>query len=163
MKLIFGLGNPGKEYERTRHNAGFIMLNEYVGKKGLKWVKEDKFKAETAREGDSLFIKPQTFMNNSGDCVSLLLNYYKSKPDDVLVVHDDVDLEFGRTKKQLGGGSAGHHGIEDIVLKLGTKVFWRFRVGVGRPAATGFDVMDWVLSTFSDEELEAVKNINFIG
>jgi PTH1 family peptidyl-tRNA hydrolase len=163
MKLIFGLGNPGKEYENTRHNVGFILLDKYAADKGLKWLKQDKFKAETAREGDTLLVKPQTFMNNSGDCVSLATNFYKAKPEDVLVVHDEVDLEFGRTKKQLGGGSAGHHGVENIVEKLGTDAFWRFRVGIGRPGNTQFDVMDWVLSDFSDQELEIIKNINFIG
>ena len=163
MKIIFGLGNPGKEYASARHNVGFILLDKYAEDKGLKWLKEDKFKALTAKDGEILLVKPQTFMNNSGDCVSLVVNYYKADPADILVIHDDVDLEFGRTKKQFGGGSAGHHGIEDIHKKLGTDVFWRFRVGVGRPNNASFDVLDWVLSGFSEEELATIKKLNFLS
>lgn len=163
MKIVFGLGNPGKEYERARHNVGFILLDKYAEDKGLKWLKEGKFKALTAKDGDMLLVKPQTFMNNSGDCVSLVVNYYKATPEDILVIHDDVDLEFGRTKKQLGGGSAGHHGVEDIYKKLGTDGIWRFRVGVGRPDNAGFDVTDWVLSPFSEEELSTIIKLNFLS
>ena len=163
MKIVFGLGNPGKEYARSRHNTGFILLDNYASSKGLKWLKEDKFKAETAKDGDLLLVKPQTFMNNSGDCASLVVNFYKADPQDVLVIHDDVDLELGRTKKQLGGGSAGHHGVEDIYKKLGTDGIWRFRVGVGRPDNSRFDVLDWVLGSFSDEDLSTIIKLNFLG
>jgi PTH1 family peptidyl-tRNA hydrolase len=157
MLAVFGLGNPGEKYSKTRHNAGFIILDELAKNKGMVWASEPKFKAETAKDGDLLLIKPLTHMNNSGESASAVVNFYKLSFQDIMVVHDEVDLEFGRIKKQLGGSSAGHHGIEDIIEKLGTTEFWRIRVGVGRPVDKRFDVMDWVLSDFSEYELEFIK------
>lgn len=157
MQVIFGLGNPEKKYQRSRHNAGYIVLDEMAGELGLNWVLEEKFKAEIAKGKDFLLVKPLTHMNNSGECVNAISSFYKLEPSDIVIVHDDVDLEFGRIKNQLGGSAAGHHGVLDIAEKLKTFDFWRYRVGVGRPEEKKFDVMDWVLSDFSDEELSVIK------
>ena len=166
--LIVGLGNPGKEYANTRHNLGFVVIDKLINESEAKPVKT-KTQAKAwgmVREGfyySLNYLLPQTFMNLSGEAVRSILDFYKLLPEDILVIHDDVDLDFGRTKKQLGGGSAGHHGIEDITKKLGTADFWRFRVGVGRPDNARFDVLDWVLSDFSEEELTTLKKLNFLS
>ena len=154
--MVIGLGNIGKEYERNRHNAGFIMVDKYAEELGLAWKNEKKFNANVARGSDVILVKPLTLMNRSGSAVSSAVSFYKVEPADVYVIHDDVDLEFGKVKVQRGGGSAGHHGIEDVIEKLGTQEFWRVRIGVGRPIDTRFEVTDWVLSDFSDEELHTV-------
>jgi peptidyl-tRNA hydrolase, PTH1 family len=159
MRLIVGLGNPGKNYEKNRHNTGFMMVDQLAEKNGLKWRTNGKCKALTAGSPDFLLVKPQTFMNLSGESVSCLLNYYKVKGEDLLVIHDDVDLALGKVKKQFGGGSAGHKGIENIILRLGTPEFWRIRVGVGRPEEKDFEIEDWVLSDFSPEEMGIVREI----
>ena len=159
MRLIVGLGNPGKNYEKNRHNTGFMMVDRLAEKKEMEWRTDGKCKALTAGSPDFLLAKPQTFMNLSGESVSCLLNYYKVKGEDLLVIHDDVDLAPGKVKKQFGGGSAGHKGIENIILKLGTPEFWRIRVGVGRPEEKDFEIEDWVLSDFSPEEMEIIREI----
>ena len=159
MRLIFGLGNPGFEYERTRHNAGFIILDGYANEKGLSWGHEGKFKATMAKGDDFWLVKPLDNMNNSGSVVRTVADFYKVTGNDIYIFHDDVDLEFGRIKRQLGGGTAGHHGVIDIVEKLGTPDFWRVRIGVGRPLANKFDVMDWVLKDFTEEELNFVRSV----
>jgi peptidyl-tRNA hydrolase, PTH1 family len=105
------------------------------------------------------FLKPQTFMNDSGTAVSKFLNFYKLNPGVVTVIHDDVDLPFGKIKKQYGPGSAGHRGVEDIIEKLGTQEFWRIRIGVGRSTHANIDTPDWVLASFTDSELSELKNI----
>ena len=160
MRLIVGLGNPGKEYEKCRHNTGFILLDKLAEEKGLKWKKASKFESEIAEFEDDILVKPQTFMNNSGDAVSKLVNFYKLSPDDLIVIHDDVDLSFGIVKKQKGKNAAGHHGVEDIMEKLGTKDFWRIRVGIGKPENSKIPVDSWVLQNFSEEELEKISGLS---
>lgn len=163
MNLIFGLGNPEVKYEKTRHNTGFIVLDSFALKNNLTWRSDKKFNGELCdyktQNNDFILVKPLTFMNDSGSCVYKVINYFGININDVLIVHDDVDLNFGRTKKQFGGSSAGHHGIEDIVSKVKTHNFWRYRIGVGRPKESYFDVEDWVLTEFTPEELTFIKKI----
>jgi PTH1 family peptidyl-tRNA hydrolase len=157
MKLIVGLGNPGKEYSRNRHNAGFIIVDEIASKNSLPWENSSKFDADVDISKDFILAKPQTFMNKSGEAVSKILNFYKIDLKDLYVIHDDVDLPFGEVKKQLGAGSAGHKGVESIIEKVGTQDFWRIRIGIGRPS-DNTPVEDWVLRDFNSEELTLVKN-----
>jgi PTH1 family peptidyl-tRNA hydrolase len=160
MKLIVGLGNPGVEYSKNRHNTGFIIVDECVTKKSMSWENSSKFNAEICVSKDFILAKPQTFMNNSGDAVSKILNFYKIDIGDLLVIHDDVDLQFGEVKKQMGAGSAGHKGVGSIIEKIGTQEFWRVRVGVGRSEDTNMPTEEWVLRDFTDEELVKIKNIS---
>jgi len=157
MKLIVGLGNPGEKYEKTRHNIGFAALEKFLRDFGsLKWEESSKFKGEIAQiewqhsnqkskiknqkwnPEDNLekviLLKPKTYMNNSGLSVSIAANFYKIKPEDVWIIHDDLDLPLGALKIRFGGASAGHRGTESIIKTLGTDKFWRFRLGIGHPA-----------------------------
>lgn len=159
MKVIVGLGNPGIEYQRNRHNVGFIILDSFAKIHDISWSEEKKLLAQVAKSSELLLVKPTTFMNSSGDCVSKIMSYFKLGTEDLIVVHDDVDLDFGKVVSKKGSGSAGHHGIEDIIQKIGTQEFLRYRVGIGRPENSSFDVSDWVLSDLSDSEYEKIKNI----
>ena len=140
MKLIVGLGNPGLKYEKTRHNLGFIVLSSFLRKmepvKETKWNDNEKFKAETAeveyKEEKIILVSPKTFMNNSGMAVKAISQYYKIPPEDIWVIHDDVDISIGNMKIRFGGASAGHRGVDSIINTLGTDKFWRFRMGIGR-------------------------------
>lgn len=160
MKLVVGLGNPGKKYEKCRHNTGFILLDKFAKEKDLKWEKSSKFESEILEFRDFILAKPQTFMNNSGHAVSKLMNFYKLSPEDLIIIHDDVDLSFGTVKKHKGKNAAGHHGVEDIIEKLGTKDFWRIRVGIGKPEDKEVPVEVWVLQDFSEEEFEKISGLN---
>ncbi|HSW47483.1 MAG TPA: aminoacyl-tRNA hydrolase [Candidatus Saccharimonadales bacterium] len=146
MKLIVGLGNPGEKYENTRHNLGFQtidhFLKESLSAKDAVWSVNKKLKSEIAvldinpstslgPDGKVILAKPQTFMNNSGMAVSLLLNFYKVKPVDLWLVYDELDLPVGSMKIRFGGAAAGHHGVESVMEKIGTDKFWRFRLGIG--------------------------------
>ena len=139
MKLIVGLGNPGEKYENTRHNLGFQAVEHFLkdtqSAKGAVWSTNKKLKSDiVALEFKSekvVLAKPQTFMNNSGMAVSLLLNYYKVKPKDLWVVYDELDLPVGSMKIRFGGAAAGHHGVESVMECIATDKFWRFRLGIG--------------------------------
>jgi len=150
MKLIVGLGNPGDEYAKTRHNAGFWVVDEIARKLEGNWKNEKARHALTCKvsfqDNDVLLAKPQTFMNDSGRAVAALLFFYKIKPEDVLVVQDDMDIEAGKYKFHLGGRAAGHHGIESIQELLPDMEINRLRVGIGRPDPPQMDGADWVLS-----------------
>lgn len=159
MKLIVGLGNPGESYSRTRHSTGVILLNQLVDTKDLTWENSTKLKAKIAKKDDYIFLKPMEFMNSSGISVSLAVNFYKIDLKDLVVIHDDVDLPFGEVRKQFASGSAGHKGVESIISNLGTKEFWRIRVGIGRPVDAQ-PVDEFVLRDFSEEELEKIKKID---
>jgi PTH1 family peptidyl-tRNA hydrolase len=153
MKLIVGLGNPGKEYEKTRHNIGFRILNEMAG--GFKF--EKKFNAEIKKE-KLIFAKPQTFMNNSGVAVAAIAKFYKIKPENIIVVHDDMDLAFGKIKISFGSRSAGHNGVQSIIDSLGTNEFYRIRSGIGhRPEKIPAE--KYVLQKFSAPEEKEMKKI----
>jgi len=162
MKLVVGLGNPGKKYERCRHNAGFIILDKFSKENKLKWEKSLKFESYIAEYGDLILVKPQTFMNNSGIAVSKILNFYKISPSDIVVIHDDVDLPLGSVKKQRGKNAAGHHGVEDIIEKIGTKDFWRIRVGIGKPDNADMTIDKWVLQNFEDGEIDTILRNEYV-
>jgi PTH1 family peptidyl-tRNA hydrolase len=153
--LVVGLGNPGREYERTRHNAGGLVLDELARRHDGSW--RSKFSgslAEVRLGGLRLaLLKPETYMNESGRSVGAAARFFKVEPGQVLVVHDDVDLEPGRLQARAGGGLAGHNGLRSLAQDLGTNDFERLRIGVGRPGrGDRRSVSDWVLSGFSPED-----------
>jgi PTH1 family peptidyl-tRNA hydrolase len=155
MKLIVGLGNPGSEYESTRHNAGFWWVDELVRTQNVNFKTDNKFHglvARTTLHGNEVhLLKPQTFMNVSGRAVVALALFYKILPDQILVVHDELDLPPGSAKLKLGGGHGGHNGLKDIIAHLGTKDFWRLRIGIGHPGDRA-EVVDYVLKAPRKEE-----------
>ena len=159
--LIVGLGNPGPEYERTRHNLGFLVVDELAGRFGAKKFKRSKHHAAVAdaRDGDTPLVlaKPQTYMNESGRAVAALSNYYRVPLERTVVVHDELDLPFGTVRVKLGGGTAGHNGVADVVSAIGPD-FARVRLGIGRPAGRK-DPVRWVLEPFSKHEGEQVPAI----
>jgi PTH1 family peptidyl-tRNA hydrolase len=152
--LVAGLGNPGREYAATRHNVGFMVADELARRLGGSWrAKFSGDLAEVRLDGLRLaLLKPQTFMNESGRSVGAAARFFKVEPDDLLVVHDEVDLEPGRLQARLGGGLAGHNGLRSVAQHLGTPEFGRLRIGVGRPKrGDPRPVADFVLSDFSPE------------
>lgn len=132
IKLVAGLGNPGREYEDTRHNAGFWWLDRLARNLGATFKKESKFHGEVAKAGDVWLLKPSTFMNRSGQAVGALAKFYRIAPEEILVAHDEMDLPPGGIKMKTGG-AAGSNGVKDIVQHLGTRDFWRLRIGIGHP------------------------------
>ena len=153
--LVAGLGNPGREYERTRHNAGWLVLDELASRHGGSW--RSKFNGsltEIRLDGAKLaLLKPETYMNESGRSVAAAARFFKVPAESLLVVHDDVDLEPGRLQARRGGGLAGHNGLRSLAHDLGTQDFLRLRIGVGRPGrGDPRPVADWVLSPFTPEE-----------
>lgn len=130
IKLIVGLGNPGKEYENTRHNMGFLFVDALAKKLNApEFIYEKKLKSEISKS-KVLIAKPQTFINKSGEAVSALSKFYKIKPENILIVHDDIDILWGNFKFSFGRSSAGHKGVESIIKALKTKNFWRLRIGI---------------------------------
>lgn len=162
MKAVFGLGNPGSKYQESRHNVGFMVVSSWGEELGIK-IKRKRFSARSGAgslSGEKLFLLlPQTYMNRSGLSVSGTVSYFKLSLKDIIVVHDDMDLEFGRLKVKKGGGSGGHRGIESIIDHLDSRDFIRLRIGIGRPANGDYDTTDFVLSPFSPEERESLKKI----
>ena len=153
--LVVGLGNPGREYARHRHNVGWMVVDELARRHGASW--KGKFSGQLAEvrvDGHRVgLFKPETFMNESGRAVGAAARFYKLEPDAILVVHDDIDLEPGRLQARLGGGLAGHNGLRSIASHLGTQDFLRLRVGVGRPGrGDQRPPADYVLSPFTPEE-----------
>ncbi len=134
--MVVGLGNPGKKYEATRHNVGFVIVDSLASRAGLAWKKEKKFQAEVARGTHCVFVKPQTYMNLSGRAVQSLCSFYKIPPQAVLVVFDDADLPLGQLRFRLSGSAGGHNGIKSIIQTLGTDKVPRLKVGIGRTEAT---------------------------
>lgn len=156
MHLVVGLGNPGKTYEQTRHNIGFMVLDYIAEKEGFAFT-DSKWEAKVAKVSfgrrHTLFVKPQTFMNNSGRAVGKICSYYKIVPENIIVIHDDLDLEFGRIKLVVNRGAGGHNGITSIIQHLGGKNFARIRAGIGRPVVkNGMPVSGFVLANFSSAE-----------
>jgi PTH1 family peptidyl-tRNA hydrolase len=152
--LVAGLGNPGREYASTRHNAGWMVLDELARREGGSW--RSKFSgqlSETRLDGARLaLVKPETYMNESGKSIAAAARFFKAPVDAVLVVHDDVDLEEGRLQARLGGGLAGHNGLRSIAQGLGSHEFLRLRIGVGRPGrGDRRSVADYVLAPFEPE------------
>jgi PTH1 family peptidyl-tRNA hydrolase len=161
MKLLVGLGNPGRKYAKTRHNIGFEIIDEVVKKIDNLKFKEDFNSLFAISEIDrekACIAKPQTFMNLSGNAVAALASFYKIASEDITVVHDDIDMPLGKFKIVIGSGTGGHNGVDSIISSLGTKDFWRLKVGIGRPPE-GFDPADYVLGSFNEDEGTIVKKI----
>ncbi|MDO4878560.1 MAG: aminoacyl-tRNA hydrolase [Neisseria sp.] len=155
IKMIVGLGNPGREYEHTRHNAGFWLLDELALQWKAVWAHEKKYSGHVARavrpEGEIRLLKPDTFMNLSGRAVAALAQFYKILPEEILVVHDELDIPCGRIRFKLGGGNGGHNGLKDIQAKLGTADFYRLRLGIGHPGDKAL-VVGYVLNKPSEQD-----------
>ena len=155
MKIIIGLGNPGSKYEFTRHNAGFLMVDFYASENNLQ-INKLKHKAlicETRIGSEKvMFVKPQTFMNLSGDRVREIADYYDVDMNDVLVIYDDISLPLGKLRMRKKGSAGGHNGIKDIILKTNTDVFPRLKIGVSENKDV--DLINYVLGSFSKSELE---------
>ena len=154
MKLIVGLGNPGSEYSATRHNVGFLIVEELAKRWNIdSWRHRHEALCAEYRDGTEpvLLVKPQTYMNLSGVAIGALVRWYKLKADDVIVIYDDLDLPVGKLRIRPQGGSGGHKGIESMLVHLGNDSFSRIRVGIGRPP-TGWETANYVLGRFSPEE-----------
>lgn len=159
MKLIVGLGNPGAEYAGTRHNLGFEVIDKIIAGKKVSPEISKKFEAIIYKLDDTILLKPQTFMNLSGRAVSSVANFYKINPENILIVHDDVDFELGGIKHQFDRSSAGNNGVESIINSLGTQAFHRLRLGIGHSNNQGQDTASHVLDRFTNEEKETVKKM----
>jgi peptidyl-tRNA hydrolase, PTH1 family len=159
--IIFGLGNPGREYERTRHNIGFIAIDKLsiAWKIDLSRVRYKSINGEGRFDQTKvILVKPLTFMNRSGNAVQSFINFYKITPDRVLVIHDDLDLPFGSLRIRSSGGSAGQRGMQSIITRIGTNEFARLRVGIGRPPGR-MEAADYVLQKFSEKDQ---KDLDFV-
>ena len=157
MKLIVGLGNPGKKYLDTKHNVGFIALDSYAEVYKLKYKNSIKFSAEVASSDKAILVKPKTFMNNSGLAVRKIMDYYKIESKDVLVIFDDLNLPFAKIRLRPSGSAGGHNGIKSIITHLGTQDFHRLRVGIGRDS--NIDMKIDVLSSFSKSEMKILTDL----
>jgi PTH1 family peptidyl-tRNA hydrolase len=147
-RLIVGLGNPGPEYETTRHNAGFWFVDQLAQQLKVSLTPQPKFFGNVGRQGELWLLEPATFMNRSGQAVGALARFYKIAPEEVLVIHDDLDLPPGGIRLKQGGGNGGHNGLKDIQAALSTPNFWRLRLGIGHPRELGMNqpVIDFVLA-----------------
>lgn len=158
--IVAGLGNPGLEYENTRHNAGFLTMDELAKQCGVK-LDQMKFKSDCGEamlgEVHCLLMKPTTYMNLSGDAIAAAANFYKIPPEQVLVIYDDISLPPGKLRLRRKGSAGGHNGIKSIIAQLGTEEFPRIRVGVGAKPNPQYDLADWVLSKFSEEDMTALQ------
>ena len=158
--IVAGLGNPGLEYENTRHNAGFLTMDELAKQCGVK-LDQMKFKSDCGEamlgEVRCLLMKPTTYMNLSGDAIAAAANFYKIPPEQVLVIYDDISLPPGKLRLRRKGSAGGHNGIKSIIAQLGTEEFPRIRVGVGAKPSPQYDLADWVLSKFSEEDMTALQ------
>jgi len=155
VRLVVGLGNPGKEYERTRHNAGFWLVERFASANGVMLRKDGKFQALVGRHEQAFLLMPQSFMNGSGRAVQMLAGFFKIKPDEMLVVHDELDFAPGVARVKQGGGIAGHNGLKDISQRLGSHDYWRLRIGIGHPGDKDA-VADYVLQKPSAEDKTAI-------
>jgi peptidyl-tRNA hydrolase, PTH1 family len=157
IRLIVGLGNPGKEYERTRHNAGFWLVERFAVQSGVALRKDGKYQALVGRLGSNgaWLVLPQSFMNASGRAVQMLAGFFKIPAAEILVVHDELDFAPGLAKMKQGGGIAGHNGLRDISHRLGSHDYWRLRLGIGHPGDKNV-VADYVLNKPSAEDREAI-------
>jgi len=154
MKLIVGLGNYGEEYQKTRHNYGFMVIDEFAKRNNFPDFKSDLFSLLSLKN-NTIIAKPQTYMNNSGKAVKAISDYYKISPDNIIVVHDDVDINLGEIKEDQSRGSAGHNGIKSIIESLGTKDFKRIRMGINSEKLSK-NLENEVLKKFDKEELVIV-------
>jgi PTH1 family peptidyl-tRNA hydrolase len=161
IKLFVGLGNPGAEYERTRHNAGFWWVSDLAERLKLTLRFEKNYNALMAKasfEGESIWLlEPQTYMNASGQSVGALANFFKILPEQILVIHDELDIVPGQAKLKLGGSHAGHNGLRDIHSHLGSDQYWRLRLGIGHPGVKS-EVLHWVLKKPSGEHQNVIDD-----
>jgi peptidyl-tRNA hydrolase, PTH1 family len=157
IRLVVGLGNPGKEYERTRHNAGFWLVERFAAQSGVVLRKDGKFQALVGRQGTNgaWLVLPQSFMNSSGRPVQMIAGFFKIPAAEILVIHDEVDFPPGTVRLKQGGGIAGHNGLKDISQRLATHEYWRLRLGVGKPPP-GTEGADYVLHKPPAEERAAI-------
>lgn len=166
IKLIVGLGNPGQQYEKTRHNAGFLFLDRLASELGVFWVSQSKFQCSLAEANigntSVMLLKPTTFMNRSGESVGKVARYYKVMPEEILVVHDELDFNPGVLRLKISGGHAGHNGLRDIISHLGSNEFYRLRIGIGRPDQKQ-DVANFVLSQPTKLESEMIGSAIELG
>jgi len=158
IKLVVGLGNPGARYAATRHNAGFWLIERYAQTHRIALRGERGFHGVVGKDGPRWLLMPDTFMNRSGLAVGALARFYKILPDEILVAHDELDLDPGVVKLKLGGGHAGHNGLRDIGAVLTTPQFWRLRIGIGHPRTLGLQqqVVDFVLHPPRRDEQKAI-------
>ena len=160
MKLIVGLGNPGKEYDNTRHNVGFMFLDYYVSKKGYDTNWKNKFNGkylEVNTRGEKvIFLKPQSYMNLSGEVVRKFIDFYKIDISDILIISDDLDLLLGNFKLKCNGSSGGHNGLKNIEMHIGTQQYKRLKIGISKNK--DYDTKDYVLSKFNKEELNTLNS-----
>jgi PTH1 family peptidyl-tRNA hydrolase len=159
MKMIVGLGNPGKEYNNTRHNVGFMVIDNYSEKNNIKFQKKYNglYQKIMINNEQVILLKPLSYMNLSGTIVSKYANYFKIKPEDILMVHDDLDMPLGKIKLKYKGSSGGHNGIKNIIQELGTEIFPRFKIGIGKNV--NIDTKDYVLGSFSSDEHRIIEKI----
>lgn len=157
MHLIIGLGNIGEDYLLTRHNVGFMVIDEITKNLTTSNINKSNFQSTLLKSGYNLFSKPTTYMNNSGVAVNSIMDYYKINIEDIIVIHDDLDLPFGTVKYKVGGGHGGHNGLRSIDAHIG-KEYIRVRIGIGKPLEKG-NVANYVLSNFSKEELNKLQDI----
>lgn len=161
VQLIVGLGNPGPKYEQTRHNVGFVFVDALARAKGATFRPESKFHGDVCKlslgGNDVWLLKPGTFMNLSGKAVAALARFYKLAPEAVLVVHDELDIAPGQLRLKQGGGHGGHNGLRDIIAQLGSRDFYRLRVGIGHPGSSR-DVTNYVLGKASGDDSQLIEN-----
>lgn len=166
VSLIVGLGNPGSEYEQTRHNAGFFLVERIAEQNGASFRREAKFHGSVAKvniDGRNIWLlKPDTFMNRSGQAVGAMANFYKIEPEAIILAHDELDLDPGTARLKLNGGHGGHNGLRDTIAHLGTKTFQRLRIGIGHPG-NAKQVSNYVLKKASvDDQIEIDHSIDRI-
>ena len=172
MKLIVGLGNPGTQYQDTRHNIGFMVVDKLakeLGEATPSWEEDKRWKTWICKIGDVLLLKPTTFMNDSGEAVAQVMSFFKLQPSDVWIIHDDLDLPIGKLRIREGGASAGHNGVESIISHLKTDKFIRFRLGIGRGKEDKSkdtdihlkhrNVISFVLSRFTEHEAGELRKM----
>ena len=156
IRLIAGLGNPGPEYAATRHNIGFMVVDQLATQVGLAWEKSTKWRALSAKCGEAFLVKPMAYMNRSGEPLVTIAQFYKIEPHEVLIVLDDLALPLGRIRLRASGSAGGHNGLESIILQFGTEEIPRLRVGIGAAPREG--AVDYVLSRFFEEERPLVRS-----
>lgn len=164
IRLIVGLGNPGPQYANTRHNAGFWLADILAAQYGASFTTESRFNADLAKgranQEPLYLLKPNTFMNLSGQAVQAALAYFKIQPEEIIVLHDELDIPTGQVKLKKGGGHAGHNGLRDIQAKIGTPDFWRLRIGIDHPRKLGLaqSVADYVLHRPAAEQMNIIEH-----
>lgn len=158
IKLFIGLGNPGAQYSSTRHNAGFWWIDLLASQHNVSFQNSDKFFSSIGKSSHAeelYFVKPNTYMNDSGIAIAAITKFYKINPNEVLVIHDDLDIDVGQAKIKFGGSHGGHNGLKSIFASIGTQDFWRLKIGIGHPGEKHL-VVDYVLKNPSSKERDLI-------